>query len=280
MWLKLKKALAWLFIQHAGEIVGTIVIGGSIAAVLQAVSKTIEISALIIIGIPICLGFAAAYVVNRLKYISELVTRKGLEVYETQEEAAPDLRRFIESQKPRRAYLLEYSSRTIFDNVLKPLVDVGAEIQLLLQYPDGEPGKKPEYVISEYQRDRICSHIRTVLSIEIGTYDKLRIRCYKQRASLRGRNFDNELINIGWYTYDLRPQELDPKMEPVQIWGHNNPLITVSKQEENFGKTQKFFTKVFDNLWRDSEPLKAVCNSCKRSCDVKSRSEWLEQVSK
>ncbi|HSW58267.1 MAG TPA: hypothetical protein VLH15_07685, partial [Dehalococcoidales bacterium] len=118
-----------------------------------------------------------------------------------------------------------------------------------------------EQLLSDLQKERICAQIRTLKLV--GFKDGiLKIKCYNQRASLRGRKFDNTLIELGWYTYDYDPEYAEYGKN--QMWGHNNPLIVAHLKNEG-QYLGKMFDRVFDSLWNDtSNP--SLLDVCTKQC--------------
>jgi hypothetical protein len=186
-------------------------------------------------------------------------------------------------ENPQVVKMLEHSATCgrHYIDAIKSLDSKIKEIRLLIHNPFEE-------MISDLQKERTCEQIRTLKLVDFGR-DVLKIRCYNQRASLRGRKFDNELVVLGWYTYyyDLNY----PEYGKNQIWGHNNPLI-VSRLRNQSKYLGEMFDRVFDCLWNDngSASLLTVCTKrchlyqaggkaagSKEGCSVSE--DWLKRVS-
>jgi hypothetical protein len=189
---------------------------------------------------------------------------------------------FIRQENPQVVKMLEHSATygRHYIDAIKTLDPKIKRIQLLIHNP-------LEQQISELQKERTCEQIRTLKLVDFNS-DVLKIRCYSQRSSLRGRKFDNALIVLGWYTYYCDPNY--PEYGKNQIWGHNNPLIVVRLRAE--GKCMgEMFDRAFDSLWNaDSVSLLTVCTRrCKlyraggkaagshEGCSVSE--DWLKRVS-
>jgi hypothetical protein len=190
---------------------------------------------------------------------------------------------FIRQEHPQVVKMLECSStygRHYIDaiKILDPNI---REIRLLIHSPLEQP-------ISDLQTERTCEQIRTLKLVDFQS-DVLKIRCYNQRASLRGRKFDDKLVVLGWYTFYYDPNY--PEYGKNQIWGHNNPLMVARLRNE--GKILgEMFDRVFDSLWndKDSTSLLTVCTqkcqlyhkagkSLNRKMDCSVSEDWLKTVS-
>jgi len=219
-----------------------------------------------------------------LDYFSEikrLIKPAEIRLYTDQQAADNDLRAFIDSTKPTEADLLECSSGTVYSTVIKPLIRAKSQIRLLILNP-----KRASEIFepSNRQERRICNQFALHMGSdpEVARYDKIRIRYYRELPSLRGRKFENNLINVGWFTYDSRPEEMEVSTDPLHIWGHSNPLLTIAATHENFYIVEGFFSKVFKNLWNRGSLPKDICNACpeKQSKRCPVSDDWLERVSR
>ncbi len=164
--------------------------------------------------------------------------------------------------------MVEYSSWSV-QSLINTLIKnrTHPNIYLLLQHPiDGE--------VIVGQKERICKQITTVIyqQEEFKNYPNLKILFYKQRTSFRGRNFDNKLINVGWYIY-----KYDEKGQ-MRVYGHNQPVITFRESYEGFSNIKKMFNDTFENLWVNGIRLKEAFNECYDSQDPHFI-EWCEKVS-
>ena len=126
------------------------------------------------------------------------------------------------------------------------LLESGTKIHLLLQHPDG--------TISTYQKTKILHQIQSKEHDFAGYSHLLTISYYKDLASIRGRLFGNELVCMGWYTYDRR---VNKRGEP-EVWGHTNPAVIIESTDKSFGIMQGMFETVFNNLFNNSETFETV----------------------
>lgn len=236
------------------------------------------------ISISISIAILTAVGVLLLDYLSEvkrLIRPPEIYFHYNQDDVDQHLRTYIESVRPSEADLLMVSSHWTFGSIILPLVREQSSIRLLMY----DPHKAIEqFSPSRRQQRRICSAIVERLSAEpdIAHYDKIRVRFYRETPSLRGIRLGDKIVNVGWFTYDLRPDETDTSTDPVQIWGHNNPSLSIAASEKDFEVVQSLFHKVFNNLWIRAELPKDVCNVCgektTKGCPVSSA--WLNLVSR
>ena len=201
--------------------------------------------------------------------IKKLIIEPNYKVYGYQSDANKDLIKYIEDKKPQNIKMIEYSSKHVND-LISTLIRSGTnpKIYLLIQHPNEAESIKG-------QKERIINHLRTVLyhEREFRNFDNLKILFYKQRASLRGRNFDNKLINIGWYIYELDEGDM-------RVNGHKKPSFILKENNEGFSNIQKMFNDNFDNLWTNGISLKEAINECYKNSNYDDEFiEWCEKVS-
>ena len=238
------------------------------------------------LGLPPIDGLATAAIVTvvlvslMLDYIIQWVGPAAMEVYRDDKNTALDRQiDFVKNKKPAFVKLCEYSTATI-EELLQALADCDRLKKLDLLICD------PATALTDLQGDRILNSImrlpRTFTLPVLARFDHVEIRCYGSQARMRGRNFGDQLIAMGWYTFDRRP-ELDRRKMP-QIWGDKNATVVVPCSEESGVSLRDMYNQVFDNMWRDALPL-AQAISPDRVTYNKSleealpEPEWLEKVS-
>ncbi|MBA7634622.1 hypothetical protein ES703_42212 [subsurface metagenome] len=266
------KYQGWFVLTVAIIAVGLWILLPFISQISPQLATGVSLSALVII---------LAMVLDHL-----IALRKGVtKYYPNQASAENETLELIGKGKTR---LIEYSSRTI-SSALKNLRDVGAEIELLICNPNytisceeersihsSHPGKK------DFQKDeRVCVTIRELQYRILGDYDKVKIKCYRTPGSLRGRNFGDKWIQVGWYTYQMKG---DPKVfGSTQIWGDSNPVITAPVSSLEGQILKRMVDEVFEKVWDESIPLIDVCGNCskKGTCfgSDEAADEWLQTVS-
>lgn len=178
-----------------------------------------------------------------------------IRIHDNQDSVNPLIGNYIHRNKPKWADLLEFSGNTVFQTIIKPLTNVNSSIRLILQNPNMV---EEQLKLTLGDKERICDCFAKVIGIEIQPYPKIKIRFNNQVASLRGRKFDNGLVNIGWYTYDLRPKDVNIDQYPTQVHGHDNPLLSFSSGADKYNSINKMFSKIFTDYWnRGAKPIDA-----------------------
>lgn len=236
----------------------------------------------IVIGVSIAiLTGVGLLLLDYLSEVKRLIKPAEVRFYPNQEAADNDLRAFIDSARPGKADLLELSSAAVHENIIRPLVTGRSKIRLLIQNPKVAHDR---FAPSARQERRICDQfvLRLGSEPEVANYDRLRIRFYSEMASLRGRKFSNKLVSVGWFTCDLRPEELPVEQDPVQIWGHNNPLLSIATSEKGFDIVEGMFSRVFKNLWDRADLPKDICSDCpdKQNGRCPVSDDWLDRISR
>lgn len=197
--------------------------------------------------------------------IKRIISEPPIKVYGANDEADNDLKNYVDEVKPEKVHMVEYSSECV-KYLIKHLIKTrtSPEIRLLIQHPDevksisGQPGRIWGVIIGTYYQEK-----------EIRDYRNLKILCYKQRTSFRGRNFDDKLINIGWYIYTHE----DNKQE---VYGHNQPVITFREGYEGFSDIKRMFNYTFDNLWEHGISLDEVYEEFKSQLSLYNTTKFLE----
>lgn len=206
---------------------------------------------------------------SNVKWPLPLTTVK---IARNQDEITQDLLSHIQEQRPRTALLLAYSS-SVFAEVIETLISdqVQCELRILMQKP-----KADKEVVIKYQEGRICGSVK-ILSQKLRSYHKARLRFYREPASLRGMRLGDEIICMGWYTYDIRDKTLGNK----QIWGDANAMVVASLPTAESQALAATFDTVFGNLWENSSKPKEVCGICKQKmkCLGENPDPWLKLMS-
>jgi hypothetical protein len=147
-----------------------------------------------------------------------------------------ELRQFLKINRPQRIDLIEYSTATI-DPILQEMKKYRCKIRILLQHPSTS--------ISLHQKNRILKTLddrfrRTFADYGSGSIEVI-FYCFP--GSIRGRNFDDQLVTLGWYTYSSDPKEFG------NINGDSNPMIAAHTGTKYGKYLLKMFQKAFDELW-------------------------------
>lgn len=207
-------------------------------------------------------------------YLQTLVTSFHTDVYENESYAKNQQIEFITHHDPAEVRLIEYSTGSIKDLLMALSTNANVKsVRILMCHP--------ESAINEYERvQRILSAI-PFLARKFplrGMDSKLRVRCYKTPASIRGINYDNKLIALGWYTYDIRLNSM--KHHQKQLWGDENPIIISSVDTDQGKKLEQAFNEIFDRLWLESDGLENACRSYLDPIPDWPSKIWLKAVSR
>jgi hypothetical protein len=207
--------------------------------------------------------------ISNVKWPLPLTT---MNIARNQDEFTQDLLSHIQEQRPRTALLLAYSS-SVFGGIIEALINekVQCKLSILMQQP-----KADKVLVIKYQEGRICGSVK-ILAQKLRSYDKARLRFYREPASLRGMKLGDKLIWMGWYTYDIRDKSLGNR----QIWGDVNAVVAASLPTAEAQALAATFDKVFGNLWENASTPKEICGICKRKtkCLGENPEPWLELMS-
>ncbi len=171
--------------------------------------------------------------------------------------------------------MLEYSTKTSLGLIKKMTETSRVEaLQLLICHPLAG--------LNQYQQKRIRDQI-TELS-KVFTDDVLgrmsvEIKCYRQRASMRGRDYGGGFVALGTYTYDSRKGERRRPNGHPPIWGDRNAIIVADARSHDGDRLLKDFDRVFSNLWRDATWLQAACLELTDEQQALYDKDWLKTVS-
>lgn len=184
-------------------------------------------------------------VVNSLFIIEmELKESRQPYIYQTQAQAMHErIIKYINERKPKKVDMIYYSAYTALD-LIDILKSVNCRIRLLIQHPENAEG--------EFQRGIIQTQIRALSDIRLKDYDNAEIKVYTRFPSIRGSKFDDDLIDVGWYT----------PAEEKKGWlrGHDNPEIICSTKDESGRILGIMFDNVFKYLWKESDSIDKVMN--------------------
>ena len=235
-----------------------------------------------IFGMESALKILAAAVLLILALLFETVAQLSkephLEVFEDEWDAEDRQKEIVASISPKWVKMCEYSAASPpVTSLLRMLLnsDQTRSIKLLVCHPSEIHANEKRSIDKEYENPNgkvrephqvkrlltNLAYLSDTVNQEIGLDEKdkipkipLRIRCYRQPASLRGRNFDNRYVAFGWYTYDRRSARQDTQ----QIWGAENPVIIASATDDYGVKLRKMYNGIFDRLWREAATLEVA----------------------
>src|SRR5205807_7915257 len=110
----------------------------------------------------------------------------------------------------------------------------------------------PEQLKSEKQVDRITSTIRNSLSDlsrKLPDPSNLSVYKFKTPASVRAIKIDDQVLCVGWYTYERvnRKGWLTFPDDQTAISGHDRPTIVVWKGTEEYDVLNQMITAMVTN---------------------------------
>jgi hypothetical protein len=175
-------------------------------------------------------------ILNRVVQV-QFSTPAGTQLYENQNEAMDEVLKFIKDEHPKKADLLEYSTATI-----QPLLEALGKEHTTIRLLMGNPEKAP----TKMQQDLIGVQLQKLAAVTLPGYTNIQVKLYQQPAALRGRNLDNKLINVGWYTYE---QELH---------GHDNAMVVARVSSPDGQNLKTMFDRAFEALWNDATTIYAA----------------------
>lgn len=258
MWPKARN----FFERHRGEIMGGFLLVIIVLWISQPFQDVLPFEAAMALTTSAILMFS----ILALDYLVGIGIPRGVEIYKNEQGAKARLEAYIRDARPSNVRLIEYSTASI-EYLLESLNETPVSIELLIS--------NPHAAITDYQRKRrICSQITRLRAI-FSNPSNLKIKCYSQNASLRGRNFDNRLVAVGWYTYDVREQ-LVGTYGDKQIWGDTNTIVIVPSEARGMSSVVEMFNRVFNSLWDRAEPLQEVCGNCHDREKCRPDDQWLQ----
>ena len=211
-----------------------------------------------------------------LDYLISLAKPEGLvEIYSDEHDVTDRLLHFIREERARHVKMIEYSSKSV-EPLIGQFMKPGGrtQIELLITHP--------KHALTKFQRsERVCAQIKTLAHVVASSEQerqRLKIKCYTQRASIRGRQFDERLIAVGWYTYDVKKGE-EVAIGQEQIWGDKNAIVVADLRRRRERPLAEMFNRVFRSLWDDGTPIIKVCNECSEDCTGRPADDWLKDVS-
>ena len=183
--------------------------------------------------------FSVILIVLIIDLIQKVIDLKGSpsgeDAYETQAQAMPKIKEFIQKEHPVTSDLLEYSTGSIRE-LLEELRKANVRIRLLMCHPDS--------AVSPHERDAIGLGIAN-LRRDFKGYENIAVKQYRTPASLRGRNIGGKWINVGWYLYSSLDEGFD-------ISGHDVTMILSDVDTPQGRELKSLFSRAFDTLWTDS----------------------------
>lgn len=180
-----------------------------------------------------------------------------MKVYRNDDDAHKDIIKYIRSHPPEKVQAIQYSGIGI-SPIIRELLKTNCLTITLLLFD-------PRKIDDPFQRKRIrmsYEEKRKDFGYE-NKSERLKIFFYDTPSSLRGINFADNYVSVGWYVYFPSKES---KTE-VDILGHNQPLVNEITYLDNGKIFLEFFNKQFQRLsenkieseviekwWEDNDP--------------------------
>jgi transcriptional regulator with XRE-family HTH domain len=202
-----------------------------------------------------------------------------IRIFANQREADADIKSFIETNKPKQIFLIQYSSANI-NNVIDAFDAHATEeydspqdqckIYLLIKHPGkltDSPGD-----ITTAQKIKIFNQLSTLLEVDRRPDSpQIYIKCYHApgaiRAAYAGYPLGKELQALAKNSHDTGNEQSRGLLSLSLYWytgkvggvvGKTNPLIHAYSHTEEGQKLYTLFENAFMALWEYSEPGETV----------------------
>ncbi|SRR5258707_8437 len=176
-------------------------------------------------------------------------------IYPDQEGAFACLLEYINHNQVKEATFLQYSGKWS-ELVLTSLVlNKKARATVYIQHEETAGQLK-----SERQVDRITSTIRNSLSDlsrKLSEQSNLKVYKFKTPASVRAIKIDEQVLCVGWYTYERVYRKDQPTFPDDQtaISGHDRPAIVVWKGTEEYDILNQMVLVLVENYRNNAEAV-------------------------
>jgi len=166
----------------------------------------------------------------------EVFKHDGWEVRQREKE-------IVDKIKPKKVKWCAYSAAsTVRHGVIKALMEEprsALSIKLLLCHPEGVYSGQKSQWLDTMRALHLLYH--TYQNTKARSRVPVEIKFYKDPASLRGRNFDDKYVTLGWYTfaYEGKHKKANGRNEEYaeqtykNIWGMENPVVVAPTGNEN-----------------------------------------------
>jgi hypothetical protein len=173
--------------------------------------------------------------------------------YPDQDEAFKSLLEYINTNPVKEATFLQYSCKQS-ESLLYPLVlNKKARATVYIQHEE-----VPAQLKSERQVDRITSTIRNSLSDlsrKLSDPSNLQVYKFKTPASVRAIQLDDQVLCVGWYTYERvnRKGWSTFPDDQTAISGDDRPTIVAWKGTEAYDVLNQMVTVMVENYQEYAE---------------------------
>lgn len=187
-------------------------------------------------------------VANRLPIITEIL--ESLKIYLRQDEAEAALLSYIrdneiKGKKVQEAVIIRYSINAA---LVGRLLENGAKVTVFMQ--DETTAKsigsqqQAEYIINAY------NELKMLLPKALADYP-LTVYKYRPPCSMAGVKLDDQLIYMGWYTYeytdDTNRFRVSHSDDTTQLYGHDKVALIAQKGYYGFSLLETTFRSIVDN---------------------------------
>jgi len=152
----------------------------------------------------------------------------------------------------KNAVLIQYSATSCMD-VIRALLRKGASVTLYIQHED-----TPRQLGSLEQVSRItdkCKNIRGELG-SLYDPDRILVRKFHTPSSLSGIRIDDQVLCIGWYTYeavdDTNKSHKHPK-DIIQVSGHDVAALIVWRRTDEYEALNRTFSILEANYKKNAD---------------------------
>jgi len=191
-------------------------------------------------------------VAERLPAITEVLA--NLKMYPGQQEAEEDIlaelrKRIAEGKAIKEAKIIRY---TMHPEIVAQLLESGAKVTVFMQ-----DEKTAEQIGSQEQVDFIDDDYRKLRRLLARRLEDYPLTVYKFRppCSLVGMKLDDQLIYMGWYTYEYTDRTNDFRIshsdDTTQLYGHDKAALIAKKGYYGFNLLEQTFDSIIDNYQRD-----------------------------
>lgn len=205
-------------------------------------------------------------VAERIPAITEVLA--NLKMYPGQHEAEEDIivdlrRRISEGKAVKEAIIMRYS---MHPELVAQLLESGTKVTFFMQ-----DEKTAELIGSQEQADYIKSdynRLRRLLTRRLEDYP-LTVYKFRPPSSLAGMKLDDQLIYMGWYTYEYNDRANNFRVshsdDRTQLYGHDKAALIAKKGYYGFNLLERTFDSLIDNYQRDGNATRILPDSSQQS---------------
>jgi hypothetical protein len=191
-------------------------------------------------------------IAERLPAITEVLAY--LTIYPGQQQAEEEIlsdlrRRMAEGKAVHEAIIMRYS---MHPEIIAQLLENGATVTVYMQDEETaeQIGSKDQvdYINNDYNR------LRRLLARQLEAYPLI-VYKFRPPCSIAGMKLDDQLIYMGWYTYEYTDMSNDFRLshreDTTQLYGHDKAALIAKKGYYGFNLLELTFDSIIDNYQRD-----------------------------